>query len=47
MYRARPELPAFYTISLVDCLLPFKFKVRIFQVGPKNIPIFYDIAKGH
>ena len=33
MYRARPELPAFYTISLVDCLLPFK--VRIFQVGPK------------
>ena len=45
MYRARPELPAFYTISLVDCLLPFK--VRKFQVDQKNIPIFYDIAKGH
>ena len=44
MYRARPELPAFYTISLVDCLLPFK--VQIFQVGLKNIPIFYEIAKG-
>ena len=42
MYRARPELPAFYTISLVDCLLPFK--VRIFQVGQKDIPISYDIT---
>ena len=43
MYRARPELPAFYTISLVDCLLPFK--VCIFQVGKKDIPISYVITK--
>ena len=45
MYRARPELPAFYAISLVACLL--SFTVRIFQVGQKNIPVSYDITKYH